>query len=67
MLELKDQVDKDLVKLISNNGMDNDIIESIKLDYDIGNANDYLEGFGWDKVLSKTLKFYETVNCHRDC
>ena len=31
------------------------------------NANDYLEGFGWDKVLSKTLKFYETVNCHRDC
>ena len=67
MLELKDQLDKDLVKLISNNGLDNDIIESIKLDYDIGNANDYLEGFGWDKVLSKTLKFYETVNCHRDC
>ena len=67
MLELKDHVKENLVKIISNNGLADDIIDSIKVDYDIGNANDYLDGFGWDKVLSKTLKFYETVNCHRDC
>jgi len=67
MLELKDHVKENLVKIISKNGLAHDIIESIKVDYDIGDANDYLDGFGWDKVLSKTLKFYETVNCHRDC